>query len=83
MNFLEAIPQYLLKTLPSRKHLIKLIYDLGKEGLLENHNGYLPGLWVSITSAGIFHFRKNLQPMIEKSRESKKNKRNNRLNRRR
>lgn len=65
----EAIPQYLLQTLPSIDHLRMLVWRLEKGQLLscasENYK---------ITNEGIFAFRKYLQPLVENARQHDVNK---------
>ena len=66
---LESLPQELLATLPTREHLIFLVWKLIRQKLLVNHaNTYISA---SISDEGIFQFRKYLSPLYDKKSDEK------------
>lgn len=60
----EAIPQYLLQTIPTMDHLPILVWRLEKASMLSCVSEHY-----KITDKGIFAFRRYLQPFIENARQ--------------
>ncbi len=65
-ELLENVPENLLPTLPSENHLFRIVHNMVNNEYLRN-TGY--DLSVTIDDKGIFTFRKELQPQIQKVRQ--------------